>query len=361
MSSDDHRELVPLPSGYPLLLESLKERVRAAQVRAALSVNRELVLLYWQMGRDILQRQEQEGWGTKVIDRLAADLTHAFPEMRGFSPRNLKYMRAFAGAWPDEQVVQGPLAQITWYHNLTLLEKVKSPEERLWYARGTVEYGWSRNVLVHQIETKLFTRQGQAQTNFGRVLPATQSDLATQLLKDPYHFDFLTLSKDAEERELERGLLEHIRDFLLELGVGFAFVGSQYRLEVGDQDFYLDLLFYHLKLRCYVVIELKAGPFKPEYAGKLQFYLAVADDVLRHEGDTPSIGLILCKEKNRLIVEYALKDTTRPIGVSEYQITEALPERLKGSLPTIEEIEAELGEARGMGGTSDISPDKGGD
>jgi predicted nuclease of restriction endonuclease-like (RecB) superfamily len=328
--------------GYDRLLVDLKERIRTAQVRAALAVNRELVLLYWQIGREILSRQQQQGWGTKVIERLSKDLRRDFPEMKGFSRTNLLYMRAFAEAYPEEPIVQQVVGQIPWGHNTILLDKLKSPEERFWYARQTVEHGWSRNVLALQIDSRLHLRQGQSATNFSRTLPANQSDLAQQLLKDPYNFDFLTLGKDAHERDLERGLLEHIRQFLLELGAGFAFVGSQYHLEVGEDNFYIDLLFYHLKLRCFVVIDLKMGKFIPEYAGKMNFYLSVVDERLRHEDDQPSIGLILCRTENRLIVEYALRDLNKPIGVSAYQISESLPEHLQGSLPTIEQLEAEL-------------------
>jgi len=336
-----------LPAGYDDVLREIKERVREAQVRAALAVNRELVLLYWRIGRDILRQQRQQGWGAKVIDRLSQDLRGAFPEMKGFSPRNLKYMRAFAEAYGDEAIVQEAPAQITWYHNTTLLDKVPDPMERRWYAAQAVENGWSRNILVHQIESDLYRRQGAALTNFARTLPPPQSDLASQTLKDPYIFDFLSLGPQAQERDLERGLLVHLRDFLLELGVGFAFVGSQYHLEVGGQDFYLDLLFYHLRLRCYVVIELKIGDFQPEYAGKMNFYLAAADDLLRHPDDQPSIGIILCKTRNRLIAEYALRDMQAPVGVATYRLTDALPESLRGSLPRIEELEATLREADG--------------
>jgi predicted nuclease of restriction endonuclease-like (RecB) superfamily len=339
-------------TGYAAFLDEVKARVRAAQIRAALAVNAELVLLYWRIGRDILGRQKKEGWGAQVIARLSADLRSAFPEMAGFSPRNLKYMRAFAEAWPDEKIVQAPLARLTWYHNLALLEKASGRDERLWYASQAIEHGWSRNVLVAQIETQLHTRAGKALTNFKAALPPPQSDLAQQTLKDPYVFDFLTLAPDAQERDLERGLVEHVRDFLLELGVGFAFVGSQVHLEVGGEDFFLDLLFFHLKLRCFVVIELKTGAFKPEYAGKMNFYLSAVDTQLRHDGDQPSIGLVLCKEKNRLIVEYALRDTSKPIGVSAYRLLEKLPARLKGSLPTVEALEEELGTRRPTRGTS---------
>ena len=263
--------------------------------------------------------------------------------MKGLSPRNLGYMKAFAEAWPEESILQVPLAKLTWFHNLTLLEKVKTKEERLWYANAAIENGWSRNVLVLHIQAGLHRRQGKAITNFKRTLPDPQSDLAQQLLKDPYNFDFLMLSQDAHERELEAGLVGHIRQFLLELGVGFAFVGSQYPLEVGGEDFRIDLLFYHLKLRRYLVIELKATPFKPEYAGKMNFYLAAVDDLIRHPGDQPSIGLILCKTKNGIVAEYALRNMAAPMGISEFTHLEKLPGLLKGTLPTIEEIEAGLG------------------
>jgi predicted nuclease of restriction endonuclease-like (RecB) superfamily len=256
-----------LPDNYAICLRELKQRIRESQVRASISVNRELVLLYWRIGRDILVRQDRENWGAKVIDRLAADVKKTFPEMKGFSPRNLKYMRAFAEAWPDEAFVQEALAQITWYHNLTLLEKLAAESDRIWYARASILHGWSRNVLVHQIETALHKRAGAAVTNFERTLPSPQSDLAQQITKDPYTFDFLMLAEDAHERELEQSLLGHLRDFLLELGVGFAFVSSQYRLDVGGSDFFTDLVFYHLKLRCFVVIDSKAKAFEPEFVG----------------------------------------------------------------------------------------------
>jgi predicted nuclease of restriction endonuclease-like (RecB) superfamily len=325
--------------GYDDFLRDLKERIRSAQVRAVLAVNRELVLLYWQIGRDILIRQQQQGWGAKVIERLSADLRSSFPEMKGFSLRNLKYMRAFAEAYVEEPNVQQVVAQIPWGHNVRILDRVKDPTERLWYVQQTIQYGWSRNVLVHQIESGLYHRQGKATNNFDRTLPQPQSELAQQLLKDPYNFDFLSLGKDARERDLERALIDHIRDFLLELGVGFAFVGSQYHLEVGGQDFYIDLLFYHLRLRCYVVVDLKMSDFQPEFSGKMNFYLSATDDLLRHQDDQPSIGIILCKSKNQTIAEYALRDLNKPIGVSAYQLQNALLEQIKSSLPTIEELE----------------------
>ena len=336
-----------IPKGYEDFLRELKQRIRDAQVRAAFAVNHELILLYWRTGRDILERQNRDGWGAKVIERLAADLHRDLPNMKGFSRTNLLYMRAFAEAWPDELFVQQVVGQIGWGHNLRILDLVKDAEQREWYARATLQHGWSRNVLAHQIESGLYRRQGKAQTNFPRTLPPPQSDLAQQVLKDPYNFDFLTLAEDAREKELEAGLLEHLRKFLLELGVGFALVGSQYPLEVGGEDFKIDLLFYHLKLRSFVVIDLKTGAFKPEYAGKMNFYLSAVDDLLRHPDDQPSIGIILCKSKNAVVAEYALRDTAKPIGISNFRVTESLPANLKGNLPTIEELEAELKHAKG--------------
>ncbi len=333
-------------ANYLSFLDALKERVRTAQVRASLAVNSELVLLYWHIGRDILSRQDALGWGAKVIDQISKDLRASFPEMKGFSARNLKYMRAFAEAWPDEQFVQQAAAQIPWFHNVVILQKVKAPEAREYYIQSTSAHGWSRAILSLQIEQRLHERQGQAPNNFKHTLPPAQSDLAQQITKDPYCFDFLSLGTDLKERDLELGLVEHIRDFLLELGAGFSFVGTQVHLDIGEQDFYLDMLFYHLKLRCYVVIELKAGPFKPEYAGKLNFYLSAVDDLLKHESDEPTIGILLCKSKNDIVVEYALRDMKKPIGVSgwETKLVESLPKELEGALPTIEELEDELKE-----------------
>ena len=268
-----------------------------------------------------------------MIDRLAADLRNAFPEMSGFSPRNLKYMRAFAEAWSDENFVQQVAAQLPWFHNCTILDKLKTLEECIWYAQQTIENGWSRNILIHQIESNLFHRKGKAITNFDKTLPAPQSELAQQVIKDPYNFDFLSLGSEAKERDLERGLIAQLQKFLMELGVGFSFVGSQYPLEVDGEDFFIDLLFYHLKLRCFVVIDLKKDQFRPEYAGKMNFYLSAVDDLLKHSSDQPSLGIILCKTKKKMLVEYALRDTSKPLGVAEYRITAALPERLKGNLP----------------------------
>lgn len=331
---------IPAGDNYGTLLRELKDRIRSARLRTAAAVNQSMVLLYWSIGREILTRQKAEGWGARVIDRLSVDLRHDFPEMTGLSARNLKYMRAFAEAYPDEPIVQRVVAQLPWGHNLTLLEVLKDPAERLWYASQVIEHGWSRPVLIHQIESGLIHRLGKAITNFDRTLPTPQSDLAKQLIKDPYTFDFLGLGPDITERELERGLLDHIRELFLELGKGFAFVGSQQHLHVGGQDFYLDLLFYHLKLRCYVVIELKIEDFKPEFAGKMNFYLSAVDNQLRHPDDEPSIGIILCKGKNEIIVEYALRDSSKPMGVAEYRVS--LPPQLEAALPTPEEFEREF-------------------
>jgi len=307
-----------------------------------------MVMLYWDIGRMILERQAQAGWGAKVIDRLARDLSQTFPDMRGLSPRNLKYMRAFAAAWPERAIVQEALARITWYHNLTLLERLEHAGQRLWYARQSLEHGWSRSVLALQIESRAHERQGRAQTNFPSALPPADSDMAAQVFKDPYLFDFLGTADPRREREVEQALIDHIQRFLLELGSGFAFVGRQVRLEVGGEEFYLDLLFYHLELRRYVLVELKAVPFEPAFVGQLNLYLSAADDQLRHPDDKPTIGLLLCREKNRLVVEYALRDLQKPIGVAQWETTivKSLPKPLEGILPTVEEIEVGLGEAR---------------
>lgn len=334
--------LSALPKDYAAFIEGLKERIAAARVRAALSVNRELVQLYWEIGRDILERQQKQGWGAKVVDQMARDLREAFPDMKGLSPRNLLYMRAFAEAWPDGQIVQQLVAQLPWGHNLMLLRCLRDQFAREWYARKTIENGWSRAILEAQIETRLFERQGKAATNFSRTLPEPQSELAGQLLKEPYNFDFLSLHDKAVERDLERGLIAHLRDFMVELGVGFAFVGSQVHLQVGETDFYIDLLFYHLKLRCYVVIDLKMREFKPEHAGKMNFYLSAVDGLMRHPADEPTIGILLCKSQDKTVVEYALKDVNKPLGIAQYKLAEALPKTLEGVMPSIEQLEAQL-------------------
>lgn len=327
---------------YQLFFKELKEKVYVSRYRAALGVNKELILLYHHIGKQILYSQVQKGCGAKVIDQLAQDLRIEFPLMKGFSTRNLKYMRKFAEEYPDIEFVQQVAAQLPWFHIATIMDRIGNKEEQIFYMRSASQYGWSRNILVMQIETELHKRQGQATTNFKDKLPSPQSDLAHYTLKDPYIFDFLSLGKEAQEREIEKGLVKHVEKFLLELGEGFAFVGKQYKLDVGGQDFYIDMLFYHLKLRCFVIVELKNTEFKPEYAGKMNFYLSAVDDLIKHKDDKPSIGLILCKGKNNVLAEYTLRDMSKPIGLAEYRLTANLPEYLKIALPTIEELEAEL-------------------
>jgi len=303
------------------------------------------MLLYWHIGREILKRQQEEGWGSKVVSKLAQDLKREFPDMKGFSRTSLLYMRAFAEAYPDEAIVQRSAGQIPWRHNQVLLDKLKKLEERLWYAQKSLEGGWSRDILVMQIESGLYDRQGGAITNFERTLPKPQSDLAQQIVKDPYALDFLTLSDEAQERDLERGLVSHIRDFLMELGTGFAFVGSQYSLEVSGKEYRLDLLFYHIPLHRYVVIDLKMGEFEPQHSGQMSFYVTAVDNILRTERDDPTIGIILCKSKDRTTVEYALQGSNQPIGVSSYQFQSKLPPALEKSLPTAEQLEIVLNTA----------------
>jgi predicted nuclease of restriction endonuclease-like (RecB) superfamily len=335
-------ESLPQQAEYKTFLQQLKERIRGAQIKAALAVNQELIRLYWHIGREILTRQQQLGWGAKVIEQLALDLRREFPQMKGLSSRNLKYMRAFADAYPDESIVQQLAAQIPWFHNCILLDKVKDPQQRRWYIEKTIQNNWSRAVLEHQIESRLCERTGTAVTNFARALPQPQSDLARELIKDPYNFEFLGIGEEAKERDLESALVRHMRDFLLELGVGFSFMGNQYHLEVGGEDFYIDLLFYHVRLRCYVVIELKMTEFKPEYSGKMNFYVAAVDDLLRHPDDQPTIGIILCKSRNQTVIEYALRDMNKAIGVSTYHLGDSLPERLQANLPSVEQLQQEL-------------------
>jgi len=338
-----------LPRDYADTLGAIKRRIREERLRVVLAANATMVLLYWDIGRMILERQDRAGWGAKVIDRLAADLRKAFPDMKGFSPRNLKYMRAFAAAWTKRAIVQRVVAHLPWRQNIALLERLDDRKSRLWYARQAMAHGWSRSILGLQIDGRAHARQGKAITNFHDTLPPAESDLATQVFKDPYLFDFLGTADPRREREIERSLVDHIQRFLLELGAGFAFVGQQVPLEVGDQDFQIDLLFYHLKLRCYVVVELKAVPFDPAFVGQLNLYLSAADDLLRHPDDQPTIGLLLCHAKNKVVVEYALRHLQRPIGVAGWATTLVgrLPKALKGSLPTVKEIEAEVsGELR---------------
>ena len=333
-----------MPDDYGPFISELKTRIRQERLKTVLSANAAMVMLYWDIDSAILVKQNDEGWGAKVIDRMSHDLTEEFPDMSGFSPRNLKYMRKFAESWPKKEIVQAALAQISWYHNLALLEKLQEPKLRLWYAKKTIENGWSRNVLVVQIESQLHKRIGQTANNFDVALPPTDSDMANRIFKDPYVFDFLGTADVRREKELENKLIEHLEKFLLELGQGFAFVGRQVHLEFSDQDFYIDLLFYHLKLRCFVVVELKSGKFEPGHVSQLNMYMNIVDDLMRHSNDNKTIGLLLVKEKNHTLAKYALAGYTNPIGVAEWekQITDSLPDELKPSLPTIEEIEAEL-------------------
>lgn len=331
-----------LPDGYAEWLGEIRTRIHAAQQRAAQAANLELISLYWNIGQTILTQQDRQGWGAKVIDRLSHDLRTLFPEMKGFSTRNLKYMRSFAEAWPDFEFVQQLLHQLPWGHHTILIDKLKLADERRWYAANALEHSWSRNVLVMQIESGLRERQGQALTNFDQCLPKPQSDLAREALKDPYLFDFLNLTSESQEREVEKALVRHVTEFLLELGAGFAFVGKQVPLEVGGEDFYIDLLFYHLKLRCYVVIELKAGDFKPEHLGQLGFYLTAVDRQMKMSEDQATIGLLLCKSKNKVVAEYALAAKSQPMGIAEYELVKSLPKAMETQLPSIEQIEHEL-------------------
>lgn len=350
---------------YTSLLQEIKQRIAEAQIRTMFSVNAELIQLYWDIGLIIEQRQQEKGWGAGFIPKLATDIRNELPEIKGFSKRNIGYMLQFAREYgepsnahhritdvheqsgqpieADEQLIlQQTVAKLPWGHNILLMERVKDRTTRLWYMQQTIMQGWSRNMLATMIESHLYERQGQSTNNFPVQLPTPQSDLAQQTLKDPYIFDFLTLEEPFHERELETELIRHLEKFLLELGQGFAFVGRQYLVSIGNDDFYIDLLFYHLQLRCFVVIDLKRGKFKPEYAGKINFYCNIIDDHLRHSSDQATIGLILCQEKNAVVAEYALRGMNKPIGVSEYELTRALPNELKSSLPTIEELEAEL-------------------
>lgn len=339
-----------LPEDYANWLMDIKERILSSRQRAVLSANRELILLYWQIGHDILIRQQTQGWGSKVIDRLAKDLTGEFPHMKGFSRRNLLYMRRFAEEWPDREFVQQAVAQLPWGQNLLLLTKLKTRQEREWYADKAIEHGWSRNVMWHHISTDLHLRSGNAVTNFKERLSPPDSELAQQTLKDPYLFDFLGVSTEALERDIEDAMTRHVTKLLMELGEGFAFVGRQVHLEVGDEDFYIDLLFYNYRLHRFLVVELKAGAFKPEHAGQLNFYVTLVDEQIKSEEDKPTIGLLLCKQQHRIVAEYALRGMTQPIGIAECQLE--LPEDLSRYLPTIEQIEKEL-QDDGLGDATD--------
>lgn len=331
---------------YKNWLKDLKQKVLHTQIKAAIKVNATLLQFYWELGEEIVSRQTQASWGDGFLKQLSMDLMAEFPDMKGFSFSNLKYIRQWIVFYSRENAISqqlvDQLTQIPWGHNLKIISHCQSIEQALYYVQNTLENGWSRSVLTHQMESGLWQREGKAITNFTKTLPTPQSDLAQQTLKDPYIFDFLTLSKQHSERELEQGLIEHITHFLLELGAGFAYLGKQYPVQVGEREFFIDLLFYHTQLHCYVVIELKIGDFEPEHAGKLNFYIKAIDEQLRKEADNPTIGIILCKNKDKLVAEYALSDIQKPIGVSEYQLTQSLPQNLQSKLPSIEDIENEL-------------------
>jgi len=328
-------------SQYLSIIDTLKGEIQRAQYSAALAVNSELTMLYYRIGRVI---NEHKTWGNKFIDNLSRDLKIAFPNSTGYSVRNLKYMAKLAALYPDEQIVQEVLAQITWYHNVTLLDKVKDTSSALWYAKESSKNGWSRNVLVHQIENRLYERQALADkvSNFEKLLPSAQSELALQTMKDPYVFDFIPFREDMVERDIENALIKDVTKLLLELGTGFAFLGNQYRINVGGDDFYIDLLFYNLNLRSYVVIELKTGDFKPEYAGQLNFYLSAVDAQIKRPEDNATIGLLLCKSKNNLVAEYSLRDMSKPMGISEYRSAVSCPRNYGRSYHLSRIFKAEL-------------------
>lgn len=325
---------------YGQFLAEIKKQIESSRFRAASSLNQQILSLYWHIGRSITERQESHGWVDSVIDRLSSDLQRVFPEMKGFSVSNLRYMRRFFMSYRQVGKLPAAAGELSWSHNILLLDKVREAAERTWYATQALAYGWSKRVLAHQIESGLFNRQSGASKdhNFDRTLQSPQSDQAKELLKDPYHFDFLGLGPAIRERDLERALVHHVQEFLLELGAGFAFIGSQHLLEVGGTDYRVDLLFFHLKLRSLIALDLKMDAFRPEYAGKMNFYLSALDDLVRHADDGPSIGILLCKEKNRTTVEYSLRDTTKPIGVAAYRISSTLPKELQGKLPTSDDF-----------------------
>lgn len=327
---------------YQNLFADIKQRILSSQLKAALSVNAEMIFLYWQIGNSIAQKQNEQGWSSGVIPQLAKDLKIEFPNHKGYSERNLGRMLAFYREYKDESILPQLVAKLPWGHNILLIEKIKDLKTRFWYAEKCVENNWSRDILHLQIKSNLIERQGKSINNFESTLPKPLSDLANQTLKDPYIFDFLTLDADFREKDVEKQLTHHITKFLLELGKGFSFLGNQYHLEVGNQDYYIDLLFYHIKLKCYIVIELKNTKFKPEYTGKLNFYLSAVDSLIKEESENPTIGILLCKDKNNIEAEFALRDINKPIGISEIQFVEKLPDNLKSALPTIEEIENEL-------------------
>jgi predicted nuclease of restriction endonuclease-like (RecB) superfamily len=330
-------------SDYKAFIQDVKQRIQSAQIKAAIAVNQELLHLYWDLAELIVLKQQEAIWGDQFLTQMSEDLKAEFPDMQGFSVRNLKYMRQWFQFWSiNSPIGQQLVAQIPWGHNLVIIAKAKNIDEATFYVQKTIQNNWSRSVLTHQIESQLYLRDGQSLTNFTATLPTPQSDLAKQILKDPYNFDFLMLREKHDEQELENALVEHITKFLLELGSGFSYLGRQYPLEVGGDKFLMDLLFYHVRLHCYVVVELKTVKFQPEFAGKLNFYTSAVDGIMKTEQDNPTIGLLICKSKNDTVVEYSLRGSNQPIGISEYMITQYLPEEFKSSLPSIEDIEAEL-------------------
>jgi len=333
-----------LTRDYTDWFAGLKQHISTARQKAALSLNAALIELYWTMGREIIEKEKLAGWGSGLIDRLSRDLTSEFSDMKGFSRRNLYAIRQWYLFYSNRfTIVPQAVAQIPWGHNRLIISRIKDIDEALWYAGATIENGWGRETLELKIDKDEYRRAGKSLTNFGRTLPAVQSGLAQETIKDPYNFDFLGLEDDAQERAIEIALTGRITEFLLELGKGFAFVGRQYKLLVSDTEYFIDMLFYHLELRCYVAVELKADKFKPEYAGKLNFYLSAIDSQLKRPEDNPSIGILLCKKKDKIEVEYSLRDINKPIGISDYLLTRAVPENLISKLPTVAEIEDELG------------------
>ncbi|MGD0665118.1 MAG: PDDEXK nuclease domain-containing protein [Rhabdochlamydiaceae bacterium] len=333
-----------IPTTYAATINALKERIRTAQIKASLGVNEKLLELYWDIGKTIVEKQREEGWGAKIIERMAKDLKASFPKMSGLSSRNLLYMKQFYEAYPNMAITQQAAAKIPWGHNMVLIDRLKNVKERNWYAHKTIENGWSREVLETWIDSDLHSRQGKAITNFHSTMPKPQSDLANEILKDPYHFDFFQTQEDADERAIEEGLVTHMQNLLTELGMGFAFIGRQFKVEVDGEEFLIDLLFYHYKLRRFIVVELKNTAFKPEYAGKMAFYLAAVNASLKHPDDEPAIGMILCRSGKRLVIEYALSESKKSIGVATYKtkVVESLPKKLMDSLPSVEQLEAEL-------------------
>ena len=327
---------------YNSFLVDIKTQIKLSQQKAFNAVNQEMISLYFNIGKMIDTWQKELGWGAKVIDKLSLDILNEFPTMSGFSTRNLKLMVQFYKEYSNDEFVQPIVAQIPWTHNIILIQKIKDKNIRFWYMEQTLNNGWSKDILSLMINSEVHNRTGNLVSNFSQILPPLESDLVQQSFKDPYRFDFLTITEPFRERELENNLIKHMEKFLIELGSGFAFVGRQYKLEIGDDEFYIDLLFYHLKLRCFIVVELKKGKFKPEYSGQVNFYCSAIDGILAQKDDKPTIGLILCQEKNEIVAEYSLKNMTQPIGISEYQLTEVLPKEFESSLPTIEEIEQEL-------------------